>query len=168
MVPRPQTLAAPRRATLTGETAFLVLWLTVGCRDLPGCLALAARAALGSHADGNDPPLHARHISQYCSSHQPQSGVGACPDDLDVSPIRKEGIVRNISQSAGCRADGGGVCYLVDILAAFLVPGLDAQIHGFLAILATIAEVWMLGYLLGRRVNVLLVCSATGQRSMEC
>lgn len=46
------------------------------------------------------------------------------------------------------------------MLAAFLVPGLDAQIHGFLAILPTIAEVWMLGYLLARWVNVPLVISS--------
>lgn len=42
----------------------------------------------------------------------------------------------------------GGVSYLVDMLAAFLAPDLSTQIHGFLAILPTIAEIWMLGYLL--------------------
>ena len=41
----------------------------------------------------------------------------------------------------------GGVSYLVDMLAAFLAPDVGAQIHGFLAIPPTIAEVWMLGYL---------------------
>jgi Domain of unknown function (DUF4386) len=48
----------------------------------------------------------------------------------------------------------GGVCYLVDMLAAFLVPDFGTQIHGFLAIPPTIAEIWMLGYLLVKGVNV--------------
>jgi hypothetical protein len=41
-----------------------------------------------------------------------------------------------------------GASYLVDMLAAFLVPDFGIQIHGFLVIPPTIAEVWMLGYLL--------------------
>jgi hypothetical protein len=48
----------------------------------------------------------------------------------------------------------GGVCYLVDMLAAFLVPDVGAQIHAFLAIPPTIAEIWMLGYLLVKGVKV--------------
>jgi len=47
----------------------------------------------------------------------------------------------------------GGVSYLVDMLAAFLVPTVSTQIHGFLAIPPTIAEVWTLGYLLVKGVN---------------
>jgi hypothetical protein len=41
-----------------------------------------------------------------------------------------------------------GASYLVDMLAAFLVPDIRTAIHGPLAIPPTIAEVWMLGYLL--------------------
>ena len=48
----------------------------------------------------------------------------------------------------------GGVCYLLDMLAAFLVPDVGEQIHGFLAIPPTIAEVWTLGYLLVKEVKV--------------
>jgi hypothetical protein len=48
----------------------------------------------------------------------------------------------------------GGVSYLVDMLAAFLVPDVGTHIHGFLAIPPTIAEIWMLGYLLVKGVNV--------------
>jgi hypothetical protein len=48
----------------------------------------------------------------------------------------------------------GGVSYLLDMLAAFLVPDLGTQIHGFLAIPPTIAEIWMLGYLLVKGVKV--------------
>ncbi len=48
----------------------------------------------------------------------------------------------------------GGVSYLVDMLAAFLVPDVGAQIHGFLAIPPTIAEIWTLGYLLVRGVKL--------------
>lgn len=47
-----------------------------------------------------------------------------------------------------------GLAYLVDTLAAFLAPGLATQIHGFLAIPPTIAEIWMLGYLLVKGVRL--------------
>ena len=40
------------------------------------------------------------------------------------------------------------VCYLVDLLAAFLVPDFAKQIHPFMVIVFVIAEVWMLLYLL--------------------
>jgi Domain of unknown function (DUF4386) len=42
----------------------------------------------------------------------------------------------------------GGACYLVDLLAAFLAPDLSRNIHAFIAIPFTIAEIWMVGYLL--------------------
>ena len=48
----------------------------------------------------------------------------------------------------------GGASYLVDMLAAFLVPNVSQQIHGFLAIPPTIAEIWMLGYLLVKGVKL--------------
>jgi len=48
----------------------------------------------------------------------------------------------------------GGVCYLMDMLAAFLVPDFSTQVHGFLAIPPTIAEIWTLGYLLVKGVKV--------------
>jgi hypothetical protein len=47
-----------------------------------------------------------------------------------------------------------GASYLVDMLAAFLVPDLGKHIHGFLAIPPTIAEIWTLGYLLVKGVKV--------------
>jgi hypothetical protein len=47
-----------------------------------------------------------------------------------------------------------GASYLVDMLAAFLVPDFSKQVHGFLAIPPTIAEIWMLGYLLVKGVKV--------------
>jgi hypothetical protein len=40
------------------------------------------------------------------------------------------------------------VCYLVDLLAAFLVPDLARQIHPFVVIVPAIAEIWMVLYLL--------------------
>jgi hypothetical protein len=40
------------------------------------------------------------------------------------------------------------------MLTAFLVLDLGTQIHGFLAIPPTIAESWMLGYLLVKAVKV--------------
>jgi hypothetical protein len=40
------------------------------------------------------------------------------------------------------------VCYLVDLLAAFLVPDFGKQIHSFIVIIPAIAEVWMVLYLL--------------------
>jgi hypothetical protein len=48
----------------------------------------------------------------------------------------------------------GGTCYLVDMLALFLVPGFGAQSHAFLPIPPTIAECWMVLYLLIKGVRV--------------
>ena len=42
----------------------------------------------------------------------------------------------------------GAVCYLVDLLAAFLVPDLGQEIHTFVVIPSAIAEISMVGYLL--------------------
>src|SRR3984893_8261637 len=42
----------------------------------------------------------------------------------------------------------GGACYLVDMLAAFLVPDVSKAIHSYVTIPSAIAEVWMVGYLL--------------------
>jgi hypothetical protein len=47
----------------------------------------------------------------------------------------------------------GGACYLVDVLAAFLVPDFGKAIHGSITIPSIIAEVWTLGYLLVIGVN---------------
>ena len=40
------------------------------------------------------------------------------------------------------------VCYLVDLLVAFLAPDLGRQIHGSVVIVPAIAEIWMVLYLL--------------------
>jgi hypothetical protein len=42
----------------------------------------------------------------------------------------------------------GGICYLVDLLAAFLVPGFAQRIHAYVVIPSAIAEISMLLYLL--------------------
>jgi hypothetical protein len=42
----------------------------------------------------------------------------------------------------------GGACYLVDLLAAFLIPDVGKEIHGFVTIPSAIAEVSMVIYLL--------------------
>jgi hypothetical protein len=42
----------------------------------------------------------------------------------------------------------GGVCYLVDLLAAFLVPGFGQTIHSFVIIPSALAEIAMVLYLL--------------------
>jgi Domain of unknown function (DUF4386) len=42
----------------------------------------------------------------------------------------------------------GGACYLVDLLAAFLVPGFDQSIHAFVTLPSAIAEISMVLYLL--------------------
>jgi hypothetical protein len=42
----------------------------------------------------------------------------------------------------------GAVCYLVDTLAAFLVPDVGKAIHGYVTIPSAIAEIWTVGYLL--------------------
>jgi hypothetical protein len=48
----------------------------------------------------------------------------------------------------------GGVCYLVDVLAAFLVPAVSQSIHAYIVIPSTIAELTMVGYLLVVGVRV--------------
>jgi hypothetical protein len=40
------------------------------------------------------------------------------------------------------------VCYLLDLLAAFLLPDFGKQIHSFIVIVPAIAEIWMVLYLL--------------------
>jgi hypothetical protein len=42
----------------------------------------------------------------------------------------------------------GGACYLVDMLAAFLLPDVGKTIHGYITIPSAIAEVSMVAYLL--------------------
>jgi hypothetical protein len=42
----------------------------------------------------------------------------------------------------------GGVCYLVDLLAAFLVPDIGHSIHAFIVIPSALAEISMVVYLL--------------------
>lgn len=42
----------------------------------------------------------------------------------------------------------GGACYLVDMLAAFLVPDVGKAIHGYITIPSAIAEIWMVVFLL--------------------
>jgi hypothetical protein len=42
----------------------------------------------------------------------------------------------------------GGGCYLIDLLTAFLFPGLSGHIHGYITIPSAIAEIWMVLYLL--------------------
>ena len=46
------------------------------------------------------------------------------------------------------------VSYLLDVLAAFLVPDFAKQIHPFLIIVPAIAEVWMVLYLLVKGVRI--------------
>ena len=48
----------------------------------------------------------------------------------------------------------GGTCYLVDLLAAFLVPEFGQMIHGFVVIPCAIAEIWMVLYLLVKGIRV--------------
>jgi hypothetical protein len=56
-------------------------------------------------------------------------------------------------RALGVALVAAAVCYLADVLAAFLVPDFGTQIHPFASIVPTIAEVWMLGYLLVRGVK---------------
>ncbi len=42
----------------------------------------------------------------------------------------------------------GAACYLVDMLAAFLLPDVGKAIHAYITIPSAIAEIWMVGYLL--------------------
>jgi hypothetical protein len=42
----------------------------------------------------------------------------------------------------------GGVCYMVDLLAAFLMPDIGKALHGYITIPSAIAEISMVLYLL--------------------
>ncbi len=42
----------------------------------------------------------------------------------------------------------GGICYIVDLLAAFLLPNVDTKIHAIIVIPSAIAEISMVVYLL--------------------
>jgi hypothetical protein len=55
----------------------------------------------------------------------------------------------------------GGACYLVDMLALFLVPAIGDRINLFLIIPPTVAEVWMVGYLLVKGVKVPVPAATT-------
>jgi hypothetical protein len=49
----------------------------------------------------------------------------------------------------------GGVAYLVDLLARFLLPDLGADLSPFPLLLPTAAELWMVGYLLVKGVRTI-------------
>ena len=53
-----------------------------------------------------------------------------------------------VSQGAGHPARRGDACYLVDMLAAFLVPDFAQKIDTFITIPSAIAEIWMVVHLL--------------------
>ncbi len=42
----------------------------------------------------------------------------------------------------------GTICYLIDLLTAFLLPDFGQMIHGYIVIPCAIAEIWMVFYLL--------------------
>lgn len=42
----------------------------------------------------------------------------------------------------------GGACYVVGMLAVYLVPGFGEAVYAFITLVPTVAEVWMVGYLL--------------------
>jgi hypothetical protein len=49
----------------------------------------------------------------------------------------------------------GAACYILDLLAQFLVPALGNAIHGFITLPSAIAEISMVGYLLVIGVKIL-------------
>ena len=64
----------------------------------------------------------------------------------------------------------GGACYLVDTLALFLAPDFGKTVSTFVVIPSTIAEVWMVGYLLVigvRTEKPAVACGAPGQPACE-
>lgn len=66
----------------------------------------------------------------------------------------------------------GGACYLVDLLVKFLFPDLANAISGLLVITPTVAELWMVGYLLIKGVkmpgtNTLTLQTATKSPTLD-
>ena len=60
----------------------------------------------------------------------------------------------------------GGVCYLLDLLAAFLAPGIGREIHGFIVIPSAVAEVSMVVYLLVVGVKTMKPAVASSARTV--
>ena len=60
----------------------------------------------------------------------------------------------------------GGICYIVDLLGAFLVPDFGQKIHIFVVIPSAIAEISMVLYLLVKGVKV-SVQNITGQNPLH-
>jgi hypothetical protein len=56
-------------------------------------------------------------------------------------------------RALGIALVAAAVCYVVDVLAALLVPDVSRQIHSSVLIVPIVAEVWMLGYLLLKGVR---------------
>ena len=58
----------------------------------------------------------------------------------------------------------GGACYLVDLLAAFLVPDVGQTVHAFVVIPSAVAELTMVGYLLVIGVKPAKLSAKPGER----
>ena len=97
--------------------------------------------------------LEPRGRMRSCCSCSTSSTTGPSPRrSSSASGWRRSGISPT---SRGCsprrwasRLVAATVCYLVDLLAAFLVPDFAQQIHPLVVIVPAIAEIWMVFYLL--------------------
>jgi hypothetical protein len=70
---------------------------------------------------------------------------------FDSPPAR--GGVGMFPKALGVLLVVGGVGYLLDVVAGFLIPDLGEKISAFLVVPASTGELWMVGYLLVRGVK---------------
>jgi hypothetical protein len=66
-------------------------------------------------------------------------------------------MVQSLSSPKQLARIAGGLCYVLDLLAAFLVPGVSKDIHAFVVIPSAVAEISMVLYLLVVGVRTALV-----------
>ena len=127
-------------ALAAGITCLNAVFQFEGLQVATGAVDLAAFGTAGSNGARAAP---ARHPA--LRAPRPRRSSSACGwCRWDISPTSQGGSPRRWASLLIV----AGVCYLVDLLAAFLVPDFGQQIHAFIVIPCAIAEIWMVGYLL--------------------
>jgi hypothetical protein len=126
-------------ALATGITCLIAVFEFEGLRVATGAVDLAALGRGGSDA-AVLLLLDAQHYGLLIA--QIFFGLWLAP--LGYLAYRSGWFPKTL----GILLVAGSACYLVDLLAAFLVPDLSQEIHAVIVIPCAIAEIWMVGFLL--------------------
>ena len=128
--------------------AMLVLVALAAAHHLPQCgLRVRGLAGRNRWRSTLPPSVPAVRMPSCCSCSTP-STTGSSPRRSSSACGWCRSGISPTSQGGSPSALGvvlvvASVCYLVDLLAAFLIPDLDQQIHAFTSIVPAIAEPWM-------------------------